>query len=271
MDKEKNRKQAGDSMHHFFVDASDINTEEKTIRIAGENLNHLKNVLRVRIGERVLLSAGEGTDYVCTVQEIGAQEIITHIDFQEEEHELPMEICLFQGLPKSDKMEFIIQKAVELGASRIIPVETKNAVVRLDEKKAAKKTERWQSIAEAAAKQSKRSIIPEVGSVLTWKEAMQCMPEYDIRLIPYENARGMAATLDLAKEICEAAREQKRLKIAVFIGPEGGFSETEIRDAEGQGIVSISLGKRILRTETAAIVSLSALMLLLETACIAAE
>lgn len=291
-------------MHHFFAEAADIS--EREVRLRGENLRHLKNALRARPGERVLISDGEGTDYECEVAELGEEEILLRICFREEIHELPADIWLFQGLPKSDKMELILQKAVELGVRGIVPLESRNTVVRLNPGKAAAKRQRWQGIAEAAAKQSKRSIIPEVTLPMRWKDALSLLPDFSLRLIPYENVRGAERTrellLDLRELRKEAARppeeeaedrkkrgdtgqraEEKsrakgglplsenekktpegRRKIAVFIGPEGGFSEEEIEEARAAGMECLSLGKRILRTETAALCALSLLMLFLE-------
>ena len=258
-------------MHHFFVDETDIDTEARLVRLTGENYRHLRQVLRAKPGEKVLISDGEGTDYECTVSGIhdadwlmaetvtGEEEVLLHIDFVEEMHELPADIYLFQGLPKQDKMELIVQKAVELGAHAVIPLDTKNTVVKLDEKRAAKKVERWQAIAEAAAKQSKRSIIPEVMPVMKWKDAMRFVENFDLRLIPYENAKDIRHTME------ELRKLPKHGKIAVFIGPEGGFADVEIEDAMAHGIEPITLGKRILRTETAAITSMSILMLTLES------
>ncbi len=270
-------------MHHFFVNKSDIDTDTREVHLTGDNYNHLKNVLRVRVGEKILISDGEGTDYECDVTEIhdeewiketamgtgrGANisdirdisepEVILHINFVEEIHELPAEIYLFQGLPKQDKMELIIQKAVELGAHSVIPLDSKNTVIKLDDKRAQKKVDRWQAIAEAAAKQSKRSIIPEIHPVMKWKDAMEYVRDFDLKLIPYENAKSIKHTME------ELGKLPEHGKIAVFIGPEGGFSDEEIEDALNYGIEPITLGKRILRTETAAITSLSVLMLMLE-------
>ena len=270
-------------MHHFFVNKSDIDTDTREVHLTGDNYNHLKNVLRVRVGEKILISDGEGTDYECDVTEIhdeewikettmgagrGANisdirdisepEVILHINFVEEIHELPAEIYLFQGLPKQDKMELIIQKAVELGAHSVIPLDSKNTVIKLDDKRAQKKVDRWQAIAEAAAKQSKRSIIPEIHPVMKWKDAMEYVRDFDLKLIPYENAKSIKHTME------ELGKLPEHGKIAVFIGPEGGFSDEEIEDALNHGIEPITLGKRILRTETAAITSLSVLMLMLE-------
>ena len=194
-----------------------------------------------------------------SIEAFSADEVLLHIIYaQEPDYELPSRIYLFQGLPKADKMELIIQKAVELGAYEIIPVETKRCVVKLDGKKAAKKVERWQQIAESAAKQSKRMLIPNVHQVLSFKEALKYAESMDIRLIPYELAKGMQET----KEIL-AAIEQGQ-SIGIFIGPEGGFEEKEVEAAISEGAKPITLGKRILRTETAGLAILSVLMFQLE-------
>lgn len=174
--------------------------------------------------------------------------------------ELPARVTLFQGLPKADKMEFIVQKMVELGVYRIVPVATKRAVVKLDEKKAKAKVARWQAIAEAAAKQSKRRIVPEVGDVCTMKEALARTTAMDMKLIPYELSEGMART----RELIEKAAPGR--EIAIFIGPEGGFEEEEASMAKEAGFVPITLGKRILRTETAGLTVMAWLMYRLEEA-----
>ncbi len=261
-------------MHHFFAEPTDVNMAERTVLLRGDNYRHLVQVLRGRVGEKILISDGDGTDYMCEIEEILPEEVRLHVDFREEMHELPVDIYLFQGLPKSDKLELIIQKAVELGAHAVVPLETKNTVVKLDAKKGESKRKRWQAIAEAAAKQSKRSVIPEVFPVMRWKEAMDYVADFDCRLIPYENARDMGRTMAELKGLLEkdgAAREGEpktlsRRKIAVFIGPEGGFSDAEIQEAEAHGVVPVTLGKRILRTETAAICAMSILMITLESA-----
>lgn len=210
-------------------------------------------------GEELWISDGGTKEYRCEIESLGDEEILLHIIYaQEPDYELPNRIYLFQGLPKADKMELIIQKAVELGAYAIVPVETKRCVVKLDEKKAAKKTARWQQIAESAAKQSKRMLIPNVHQVLSFKEALKYAESMDIRLIPYELAKGMQET----KEIL-AAIEQGQ-SIGIFIGPEGGFEEKEVEAAISEGAKPITLGKRILRTETAGLAILSVLMFQLE-------
>ena len=174
--------------------------------------------------------------------------------------ELPSRIYLFQGLPKSDKMELIIQKAVELGAYEIIPVAMKNCVVKLDEKKAAAKTARWQEIAKSAAKQSKRSIIPKVEHPVSYQEALAAAAELDVVLVPYENERGMAATREVMEAICTGT------ECRYFYWTGGRFFRWgRIELAREHDMRLISLGGRILRTETAGLATLSVLMYHLET------
>lgn len=245
-------------MYHFFVEPEQIGANE--ITITGSDVNHIRNVLRMEEGEQISVSSGESaTQYRCAITSLSEECVVAKIMWaQEADTELPAKLYLFQGLPKGDKMELIIQKAVELGACQVIPVETKRCVVRLDGKKAAKKVERWQQIAESAAKQSKRMLIPSVHPVMTFSDALAYAKELDIRLIPYELAQGMAETKALLSEI------RPGQSIGIFIGPEGGFEEKEIEAAIDAGVSPITLGKRILRTETAGLAILSVLMFQLE-------
>lgn len=244
-------------MHHFFTEPSQI--RENGIFIEGADFNHMKNVLRIKPGEKVGISDGQGTDYTCEVDHFEEGTAVLCILSSEKSYsELASRIILFQGLPKGDKMELIIQKAVELGAGEIVPVATRRAVVKLDDKKAAKKVQRWNSIALGAAKQSGRSMVPEVKAVMTFTEALNYAEAFDIVLIPYEMAEGMEKT----KEIISSVRPGQT--IGVFIGPEGGFDEEEVEKAAAMGALPITLGKRILRTETAGLAVLSILMYHLE-------
>lgn len=244
-------------MHHFFAEPSQI--EDGRIVVSGSDVNHMKNVLRMKPGEKAEISDGDGMRYLCTLECFKEKTIVFRIeDVEADAAELPSKIYLFQGLPKSDKMDLIIQKAVELGACEVIPVATKRAVVRLDEKKAVKKVQRWRAIAEGAAKQSGRSVIPEIHEVLSFSEALVYAQRLDVRLIPYEKAKGMAATRQAVEQI------RPGQSVGIFIGPEGGFEESEILKAQEYGTLPVSLGKRILRTETAGLAVLAILMYHLE-------
>ena len=245
-------------MYQFFVEPSQI--QGNRIVITGSDVNHIKNVLRMKAGDEIAVSNGmDGKEYRCGIEAFAEDEIVCGLRFVKEDGvELPSKIYLFQGLPKADKMELIIQKAVELGAFEVIPVAAKRCVVRMDEKKAASKISRWQGIAEAAAKQSKRAVIPKVHPVLSMKEAVAYAQNMDVKLIPYELAEGMQHT----KQMIEAVKPEQ--SIAVFIGPEGGFEESEIQMAREAGIEPVTLGRRILRTETAGFTVISWLMYQLE-------
>ena len=246
-------------MQRFFVEPHQIDEGNQSIRVVGSDVNHMKNVLRMKAGEEVRISDGEEKEYHCEITCFEDEEAVLKIlETLESEYELPNKIYLFQGLPKGDKMELIIQKAVELGVHEIIPVEMKRCVVKLDAKKADKKIARWQQISESAAKQSKRMLIPEVHSVMTYKEAMKYAAELDVALVPYELAKGMKETRELISAI------QPGQSVGIFIGPEGGFEEAEIELALESGAKPITLGKRILRTETAGLTILSVLMFQLE-------
>lgn len=244
-------------MQHFFVTPDQV--KDDLIFVEGSDVNHMKNVLRMRIGEEVTISDGNNRQYLCEIRAYEQEEAVLHIlEETSTDTELPSKIYLFQGLPKQDKMELIVQKCVELGCFEIIPVATKRCVVKLDDKKAKKKIERWQQIAESAAKQAGRGVIPEICDVMSFKEALKYAKNLDVVLIPYELAEGMKETKQIISEI------QPGKSVGIFIGPEGGFEREEVEVAIGEGAKAITLGKRILRTETAGFTTLSVLMFHLE-------
>lgn len=245
-------------MYRFFVEPSQI--KDNQICISGSDVNHIKNVLRMKLKEEILISSGEDKEYTCYIEEIGEEEILAHIMYvQEAGYELSSKIYLFQGLPKSDKMELIIQKAVELGVHQVIPVASKRAVVKLDKKKEEKKITRWQAISESAAKQSKRMYVPEITNVMSFQQAVDYAGKLDIVLFPYELADGMKKTKEIISQI------NRGQSVAIFIGPEGGFEESEVALAKEKADAQvITLGKRILRTETAGLTVLAILMYTLE-------
>ncbi|MFG6356112.1 MAG: 16S rRNA (uracil(1498)-N(3))-methyltransferase [Acetatifactor sp.] len=245
-------------MYQFFVEPEQI--QGKEILIRGGDVNHIKNVLRMKAGEELSVSNGvDGREYRCAIAEFSEETVRCELRFIKEDGvELPSRIYLFQGLPKADKMELIVQKAVELGAYQVIPVATRRSVVRLDEKKAAAKVSRWQAVALAAAKQSRRGVIPQVCPVMSFKQALAYAGDIPVKLIPYELADHMDKTRELIDNL-EPGQD-----IAVFIGPEGGFEEDEIETARASGAVPVTLGRRILRTETAGMTVLSWLIYRLE-------
>ena len=244
-------------MYRFFVEERQI--EPTRIHITGNDVNHIKNVLRMKPGEEILVSAQGNLEYKCYIETLSEEEVTAVILYAMENNlELPASISLFQGLPKGDKMEFIIQKAVELGVHEVIPVASRRCVVKLDEKKAKNKVARWQGISESAAKQSKRMIVPQVRPVMKYEEALEYARSLDMILIPYELAKGMKHTRELFASI------RPGQSVGIFIGPEGGFEEEEVKKAVEAGAEPITLGRRILRTETAGMTVLSILMYLME-------
>lgn len=247
-------------MYQFFVEPSQINISDKSVMILGGDVNHIKNVLRMKVGEELSVSNGQdGREYRCGIRELKEDRVLCELRFvKEDKVELPAKVYLFQGLPKADKMELIVQKAVELGVYQVIPVAAKRCVVKLDDKKASAKTARWQGIAEAAAKQSKRAIVPEVTGVISFPQAVEKAAAMRVKVIPYELAENMDATRELFDRL------KPEGDIAVFIGPEGGFDESEIELAVENGIEPVTLGRRILRTETAGMTVLSWIVYRLE-------
>lgn len=245
-------------MHQFFVKESQIN--EEWISITGLDVNHIKNVLRLHVDDDIILTCSElSVKNICRLCEFREDEIIARVKSSENvDNELNSKIYLFQGLPKSDKMELIIQKAVELGVYEIIPVSMKRSIVKLDEKKEETKRKRWQLIAESAAKQSKRGIIPNIAKTMTFSEALYYSENFTHKIIPYENEK----EFQKSKMIIQSFGKHE--SIGVFIGPEGGFAIEEVEMAAEHGVESISLGKRILRTETAGLTILSIIMFQIE-------
>ena len=239
-------------MHNFFIKSE--NLIENTVKIDGNDFFHAKNVLRMKENDKFLVSI-DNKNCLCQITEIFCDYLMAEIIEKDYfDTSLNIDIYLFQGLPKSDKLELIIQKAVELGVKEIIPVQMERSVVKIENNKVKNKTERFQAIAESAAKQCKRAFIPSVSTPLTFKQAIEKAKELDLLIVPYENEQGILSTVQALAKI------KKGFKVGVLIGPEGGFSDSEIELARTVG-TSISLGKRILRTETASITALSMLML----------
>lgn len=236
---------------------------DKIITIEGDDFNHIKNVLRMKAGEEIsVMVPGDDNEYRCEVSSYGDNEVVCTLLFvKKSDVELPCNITLYQALPKQDKMELIIQKAVELGASRIVPVATKRAVVKLDGAREDKKVARWNMIAEAAAKQSKRAIIPEVTGIMSMDEAIADCRESGVKIIPYELAD--ADSMNKTRNIISNTKPGD--SVSIFIGPEGGFTDEEVDKCIEAGVEPITLGHRILRTETAGFVVLSWLVLQLDS------
>ena len=246
-------------MLHLFADPSDV--QDELLTITGPEVNHIRNVMRLKPGEEISVSiGGDGKEYRYGIESYTEDSVLCRLRFvKDKEVELPVKVLLFQGLPKADKMDLIVQKAVELGAAEIIPVSMERCVVKLDAGKAAKKTARWQTIAESAASQSRRSIIPRVLAPMSMREAVEYAKEQtEVRVIPYELQEDDGSV----KQYLESLKEGE--SVSIFIGPEGGFAPGEVELAKEAGIRPISLGRRILRTETAGLAILSWLIYILE-------
>lgn len=243
-------------MYQFFVDRSEIDEKNNRVILCGENYNHLINVLRITKGEEFAVSNGEDMrEYRCSLLSADGDVAVCEIRFiKESDIELPVKVHLYQGIPKGDKMELIIQKMVELGVYDITPVAMSRCIAKLDDKKEKNKISRWNAISEAAAKQSKRKIIPTVRNPLSFKEAIREASSSTVRLIPYELSEGMDRTRSILKSL------KNEDEISFFIGPEGGISEEEIEYARAAGFEPVTLGKRILRTETAGLTLMAFIM-----------
>lgn len=244
-------------MSKFFVKENQINNDK--IHILGEDVNHIANVLRMKKEDEVQICNQEtGENYITKIISFSKDEIECEIvEKIIETVESNVDITLFQGIPKFDKMELIIQKNTEVRSKKIVPVLMERIVVKLDEKTASKKIERWQKIAEVAAKQSMRDIIPEIGNIVKLKDITK--QDYDVVLVAYENEEK-----NMLKQELKKLQGKDRYKIAIVIGPEGGISEKEIEILKNMGTSFVSLGKRILRTETAGIVMSGNIMYELE-------
>lgn len=241
-------------MSKFFISNNLIKDDK--VFINGENANHIINSLRCKIGEEIEISSGDGYDYICKIEEISKNNVVAKIiDCFGNESEPKVKITLYQGLPKAEKMELIIQKCVELGIDEIVPVNTDRCIVKLAGKE-DKKIARWNKISEAAAKQSRRGKIPTIHSVINFNDAIKQATKNDLNIIPYEKEQNIG--------IKNIIKDFKGENIGIFIGPEGGFSEKEIQIAKENNVLPITLGKRILRTETAGFITTAILLYELE-------
>ena len=237
-------------MDRFFVDKSNIDLENGTCIIEGEDVKHISKVLRCKVGEKLEICDKDNSEYVCEITDISKNQVdLNIIEKNEIKRESDLKVKLYQGLPKSTKMEFILQKLTEVGVDEIILVSTKRSVVKVDDKKEGKKLERWERIIYEAAKQSKRGKIPTLRGVLSFDEALEDMKNNDMNICPYENEKTVS--------IKSAIRGYDINNIGIFVGPEGGFEEEEIQTLQDIDSKVVSLGPRILRTETASVVASS--------------
>lgn len=244
-------------MNRFFFQKE--NLIHGSIHIEGEDVQHISKVLRLTEGDRILLCDGEGLDYVAEIKTVDKSFIKAEVlEKLEAISEPTLEITLFQGIPKGDKMELIIQKSVEMGVTRIVPVQMHRCVVKIEnEKDGKKKQERWQRIAMEAGKQSGRGRIPQVTAPVSFGESLKLAGALDYRILPYEKEEALSIKKSI-KEYME--KSGTPASAAIMVGPEGGFEVKEVGKAMVSGFKPVTLGKRILRTETAGFVAMACLM-----------
>lgn len=247
-------------MSKFFVKENQI--KNNTVKIIGQDVNHIKNVLRLNLEEQIkVCNEDTSENFNCSIKQIGKDEIICEIKEKiSSKVESNVEITIFQGLPKADKMELIIQKSTELGASRFVPVALNRCIVKLSGKDAQKKIERWQKISEVAAKQCGRDLIPKIENIENIEEVKNQISDFDLFFVAYEQEKNVY----LKQVLQEVDKSKEKIRIAFLIGPEGGLEEKEIEQMKNAGAKIISLGNRILRTETVALSVTSIIMYELE-------
>ena len=248
-------------MSKFFVASKQIQNEE--IYIKDDDVNHIANVLRLKKDDKILVCDKDvGVTYQTQITQISKNMVVCRIlNKIQENTESKIKVSIFQGLPKADKMEYIIQKTTEIGVKSIIPVEMRRCEVKLDEKDGKKKIQRWQKIAEVAAKQSGRDIIPDIQDIINIDELTNMINQFDLVIVAYEEEKNVT----LKQILKNIPTSSKNLEIGIVIGPEGGIENQEIEKLKSKGAKIITLGSRILRTETAPIVMLSNIMYELET------
>lgn len=242
-------------MPKFFIEANQM--QENKITLLGEDVNHIANVLRKKVGDEInICNISTSENFLCQIEEISKNFIVCQKQEKlQTDTEPNTEITIFQGLPKAEKMELIIQKCTELGAKYFVPVQMERCVVKLDSKSQAKKIERWNKIAETAAKQSGRNFIPKVENLINLQNLLNLIQKYDIVLLAYENEENFTF-----KEAIQTLKNRDNLKVGIIIGPEGGIDIKEVKQLEEAGAKIITLGKRILRTETVALAMTSIIM-----------
>lgn len=244
-------------MHKFFVEPSEI--IEGIVTIEGEDVKHIYKVLRLKVGDVVNINDCNGTEYNAKLTSIDKKEVKAEIiETLDNNNESPIKIVLYQGMPKATKMDYIVQKGTEVGINAFIPVNTERVVVNTSE---FKKLDRLNRIAKEAAKQSKRTIIPKVYEPVEFNDLLKKLVDYDLIVVPYENAENFGIK-NLAKNLnnVNRANSEEINSVAIIIGPEGGFEDSEIESLKEINAHIVTLGPRILRTETAGVVCASLVM-----------
>lgn len=244
-------------MDRFFVEPSQLNLEDKTLYIDGEDVKHISKVLRYGQGDEIEVCDSNGHEYICRIESIDKTRIdLSIVDEVDINRESRIRVSLYQGVPKSTKMDIILQKLTEAGVDEIVLVNTKRSVVNIKGDKADKKFDRWERIIYEAAKQCKRGMIPKLRGILSFKEALEDMGKNDINICPYEVEKSLGIKEALQTGQVKKILENKdEVRVGIFIGPEGGFAEEENEMVKAAGIASVTMGPRIFRTETASIVA----------------
>ena len=244
-------------MDRFFVEPEHLNLDDKTLYIDGEDVKHISKVLRYGQGDEIEVCDSNGHEYICRIESIDKTRIdLSIVDEVDINRESRIRVSLYQGVPKSTKMDIILQKLTEAGVDEIVLVNTKRSVVNIKGDKADKKFDRWERIIYEAAKQCKRGLIPKLRGILSFKEALEDMGKNDINICPYEEEKSLGIKEALQTGQVKKILENKdEVRVGIFIGPEGGFAEEENEMVKAAGIASVTMGPRIFRTETASIVA----------------
>ena len=244
-------------MDRFFVEPEHLNLDDKTLYIDGEDVKHISKVLRYGQGDEIEVCDSNGHEYICRIESVDKTRIdLSIVDEVDINRESRIRISLYQGVPKSTKMDIILQKLTEAGVDEIVLVNTKRSVVNIKGDKADKKFDRWERIIYEAAKQSKRGLIPKLRGIFSFKEALEDMGKNDINICPYEVEKSLGIKEALQTGQVKKILENKdEVRVGIFIGPEGGFAEEENEMVKAAGIASVTMGPRIFRTETASIVA----------------
>lgn len=240
-------------MQRYFVSA--IGWSDPQVIITGDDIHHIARVMRMEIGDEVICNHPSGNAAICTITNMSEEGIVTTIkEWQQQTVELPVHVTIAQGLPKGDKLELILQKGTELGATAFIPMQAERSIVKWDSKKANKKLERFRKIVKEASEQSHRTLLPEIKNVSSMQDVITMSGEFDHKLVAYEETTRELPTYKLSHFLKQMLPSEQ---VLLCIGPEGGFSDNEITELHKAGFQSIRLGPRILRTETAALYALA--------------
>ncbi|MEK4512152.1 RsmE family RNA methyltransferase [Paenibacillus sp. FSL K6-2524] len=245
-------------MQRYFIEPEHFG--EQSVKIIGEDVRHISKVMRSKPGDEIIVSDGVSKVALVEITGIESEEVTADIiELMSSSGEPWLQVTVAQSLPKGDKMETVIQKCTEIGAASFLPFLSERTVVQYDHKKEEKRTTRWRKIAKEAAEQAHRSLIPVVENPTSWKELLAAIPAYDLVCLCYEKEQGQQLR-DVLSPFVMKLESQQKYKILVVVGPEGGFAEAEVTSAEAVGAISVGLGRRVLRTETAAMAALTCIM-----------